>query len=240
MIAPYPVYLEISFQQVRRKDPRDYSVPHLHFAQLQKGVKWLKLFGKLWPERLSNELRHAATLPQFHMSSDLGLPAQRAFRKVVSSSKEPHTATRRAASYAIERKIVTVGDALGRLPEDYRRIAVERLRLEVTTGQIARQPEPRPPAPEKLIQTCYGWGWHSRTSHRCTGCGQMSGCLPASLERWLVQGRPRPPPRPRSSMPLRLMSIVSLLLANCFTTLTESACGPKRTLTSDCSPRRVE
>lgn len=177
MIMPYPLYLEVSFQQVRRKDPRTYSIPHLHFARLQKGVKWLKLHRKLWPERVANELRRVSDLPQFHLSNDLGLPTQQHFRRILSSSQEPHEAARRAASYAIERRIVTVGDALGRLSGEDRRMAVERLKLEVASGQISRRPDPRTAKPDELIQTCYGWGWHDRTSERCEPCTDRAGCV---------------------------------------------------------------
>jgi hypothetical protein len=178
MSISYQLYLEISFQPVRnRLGP--FGKPHLVFARHQKRKRWLKLYNKRLIDRWAIDFSRAAELPQFHLANDHGLPDQKHFRKKVGASRKVHEAVEQARKYALERRIVPVGDVLARLSDEDRREAVERLKLKVTLGQISRHPDPEPLEPGQLIQACFGWSWRGAQDDRCSGCMQMAGCRAA-------------------------------------------------------------
>ena len=139
----------------------------------------MKLYNKRLSDRWAIDFWRAADLPQFHLANDHGLPDQNHFRKKVGASRKVHEAVEQARKYALERRIVPVGDVLARLSDDDRREAVERLKLQVTTGQISRRPDPEPLDAEQLIQTCYGWGRRGAQNESCNSCIHKSGCRAA-------------------------------------------------------------
>lgn len=155
-LMSYPLYLEVSFHQVRRKDPAKFSVPHVIFIRRQQRPLWRRLFKKVLAERYWSDFNRLACMPEYHRSNYAGLAAQDHLRARLSRDTSVHSAVRNARAFAIEHKIVPLKQVLSKLSEDDRREAVRRLKEEVQLGQII--PEAVPPARcDELVESSYGW-----------------------------------------------------------------------------------
>lgn len=155
-LVSYPLYLEVSFHQVRKKDPMKFSRPHLIFVRRQRRPLWRKRFKKVLSERYRWDLLRLANMPEYHVSNYVGLAAQDHLRAHLSKETIVYSAIQNARSFSIEHRIVPVKQVLGKLSEEDRRDAVQRLKQEIQLGQII--PEATPPARcDELVESTYGW-----------------------------------------------------------------------------------
>lgn len=156
MLVSYPAYLEVSFHQVRRKDPAKFSSPHLVFARRQAKPLWNERFKQVLAERYRWDLGRVADMPEYHVSNHAGLPAQHHLRAHLSKATNIHVAVQNARSFSIERNIVPLEQVLSQLSEADRQEAERRLNDEIRLGQLT--PEAGPPARcGELVESTYGW-----------------------------------------------------------------------------------